>query len=182
MQQQEEHQRATSSDSTLYDRHAATILAYARSHTASWQDAEDLTLEVFLRALEHDNLSWLASKQQLAWLWRVAHNKLVDSYRRPDQPPTIPLEEAIEHACRDEALTPEQLVLRREELVSLSQAIGTLSLEQQRVLQLRFGEGLRFAEIAVLLNKREAAVRKMCSRSLAQLRRSYEQQQKGTRS
>jgi len=45
MQQQEEHQLANSSDSTLYDRHAATILAYARSHTASWQDAEDLTLE-----------------------------------------------------------------------------------------------------------------------------------------
>ena len=182
MQRQEEHQRANSSDSTLYERHAATILAYARSHTASWQDAEDLTLEVFLTALEHDNLSWLSTKQQLVWLWRVAHNKLVDSYRRPVQPPTVPLEEAVEHACRDEALTTEQLVLRREELVSLSLAVGKLTLEQQRVLQLRFGEGLRFAEIAVLLNKREATVRKICSRSLAQLRRTYEQQQKGTRS
>jgi RNA polymerase sigma factor (sigma-70 family) len=181
MQQQEEHQLANSSDSTLYDRHAATILAYARSHTASWQDAEDLTLEVFLVALEHDNLSWLSTKQQLAWLWRVAHNRLVDSYRRPVQPPTVPLEEAVEHACRDEGLMPEQLVLRREELASLSQAVGMLSLEQQRVLQLRFGEGLRFAEIAVLVNKREAAVRKICSRGLVQLRRTYEQQQKGTR-
>ncbi len=174
MRQQEEHQRTNSSDSTLYDQHAAVILAYARSHTASWQDAEDLTLEVFLRALEHDNLSWLTDTQQLAWLCRVAHNKLVDSYRRPVQPSTVPLEEALEQACRDEGLTPEKLVLRREELASLAQAVGTLSLEQQRVLQLRFGEGLRFAEIAVLVKKREAAVRKMCSRSLAQLRRTYE--------
>jgi DNA-directed RNA polymerase specialized sigma24 family protein len=68
MQQQEEHQLANRSDSTLYDRHAAIILAYARSHTATWQDAEDLTLEVFLTALEHDNLSWLSNQQQHGWL------------------------------------------------------------------------------------------------------------------
>src|SRR5260370_15767983 len=100
MQHQEEHQLANRSDSTLYDRHGAIILAYARSHTASWQDAEDLTLEVFLRALEYDNLSWLSPKQQLVWLWRVAHNKFIDSYRHPVQPPTLPLVEAMEHMCR----------------------------------------------------------------------------------
>lgn len=175
MKQQDEYKSACSSDSTLYDRHAAIILAYARAHTASWQDAEDLTLEVFLTALEHDNLSWLTEKQQLVWLWRVAHNKLVDSYRRPAHPPSVPLEQAVESACRDEALTPEQLVLRREELALLYEAIGKLSLHQQQVLHLRFGEGLRFAEIAVLLNKREAAVRKICSRSLALLRKVYDQ-------
>ena len=87
MQQQDEHKLAQNSDNTLYERHAAIILAYVRSRTASWQDAEDLTLEVFLTALEHDNLSWLTDKQQLVWLWRVAHNKLIDSYRRPGQPP-----------------------------------------------------------------------------------------------
>ena len=176
MTQQDEYKPVCSSDSTLYDRHAAIILAYARSHTASWQDAEDLTLEVFLTALEHDNLAWLTGKQQLVWLWRVAHNKLVDSYRRPGHPPAVPLEQAVESACRDEALMPEQLVLRREELELLYTAVGKLSLHQQQVLQLRFGEGLRFAEIAVLLNKREAAVRKICSRSLALLRRIYDQQ------
>lgn len=167
------------SNSLLYERYAAAILAYARSLTSSWQDAEDLTLGVFLTALEHDNLSWLSPKQQLVWLRRVAHNKFIDSYRRPGHPPTIPLEQVVEGACRDETLTPEEFALRREELESLRRAVGTLSPEQQRVLLLRFGEGLRFAEIAVLLKKREAAVRKLCSRSLAVLRGAYEQQQKG---
>jgi len=175
MQQQDEHKLAQNSDNTLYERHAAIILAYVRSRTASWQDAEDLTLEVFLTALEHDNLSWLTDKQQLVWLWRVAHNKLIDSYRRPGQPPAVSLEQVVENASHDEALTPEQLVLRREELERLYKAIGKLSSQQQQVLQLRYGEGLRFAEIAVLLNKREATVRKICSRSLVLLRRIYEQ-------
>ena len=175
MQQQDEHKLAQNSDNTLYERHAAIILAYVRSRTASWQDAEDLTLEVFLTALEHDNLSWLTDKQQLVWLWRVAHNKLIDSYRRPGQPPAVPLEQVVENASHDETLTPEQLVLRREELERLYKAIGKLPPQQQQVLQLRYGEGLRFAEIAVLLNKREATVRKICSRSLVLLRRIYEQ-------
>lgn len=179
MQQQGEHQLTRKTDGLLYERYAATILAYARSLTSSWQDAEDLTLGVFLTALEYDDLSWLSPKQQLVWLRRVVHNKLIDSYRRPGHPPTIPLEQVVESACRDETLTPEESVLRREELESLRKAIGALSLEQQRVLQLRFGEGLRFAEIAVLLNKREATVRKLCSRSLAVLRGTYDQQQKG---
>src|SRR5947209_15901909 len=135
MQQQDEHKLAQNSDSTLYERHAAIILAYVRSRTASWQDAEDLTLEVFLTALEHDNLSWLTDKQQLVWLWRVAHNKLIDRYRRSGHPPAVPLERVVENACYDEAQTPEQLVLRREELERLYKAIGKLSPQQQQVLQ-----------------------------------------------
>jgi len=67
-------------------------------------------------------------------------------------------------------------VLRGEELERLYQAVRNLSLFQQQLLQLRFGEGLHFAEIAVLLNKREATVRKLCSRTIALLRTIYEQQ------
>lgn len=163
-------------DSTLYDRYAASIFAYARMHTTSWEDAEDLTLEVFLKALEHDNLSSLTEKQQFVWLRRVAHNKLVDSYRRSARPPVVPLEEVIETVYQDEALAPEQLALRREELERLYKAVGKLPLLQQQVLRLRFGDGLSFAEIAILLNKSEGTIRKLCWRTLARLRTIYNRQ------
>jgi RNA polymerase sigma factor (sigma-70 family) len=176
MQQQDECQQPYSSDSALYERYVASIFAYARLHTASWQDAEDLTLEVFLTAWEHDNLSWLADTQQFVWLRRVAHNKLVDRYRRSPRLPVVPLEQVVETVCHDEALTPEQLALRREEIERLYKAVGKLPLLEQQVLRLRFGDGLRFAEIAILFNKHEAAVRKLCSRTLARLRTLYEQQ------
>lgn len=176
MQQQDEHQQPYNSDTALYDRYVASIFAYARLHTASWEDAEDLTLEVFLAALEHDNLSWLADAQQLIWLRRVAHNKLVDHYRRAPRLPVVPLEQAVEMVYHDEALTPEQLALRREELERLYKAVSQLPLLQQQVLRLRFGDGLRFAEVAILLNKHEVAVRKLCSRALARLRTIYDQQ------
>jgi RNA polymerase sigma factor (sigma-70 family) len=176
MQQQDERQQPDHSDTALYDRYVASIFAYARLHTASWEDAEDLTLEVFLAALEHDNLSWLAAAQQLIWLRRVAHNKLVDHYRHAPRLPVVPLEQVLETVYHDETLTPEQLALRREELERLYKTVEQLPLLQQQVLRLRFGDSLRFAEMAILLNKQEAAVRKLCSRALARLRTIYERQ------
>jgi RNA polymerase sigma factor (sigma-70 family) len=176
MQQHDECTQGESVASALYDRYVSSIFAYARLYTPSWEDAEDVTFEVFTAALEQKKLSALTERQQLNWLRRVAHNKLVDRYRRAMRLPVIPLEQVMDTVRAEEALTPEQMVLRGEELERLYQAVSSLSLFQQQVLQLRFGEGLRFAEIAVLLNKREATVRKLCSRSIAFLRTVYKQQ------
>jgi len=175
MQQHDECTHGCSADAVLYDRYAASIFAYARLYTPSWQDAEDVTLEVFTAALEQENLSTLTEKQQFAWLRRVAHNKLVDRYRRSMHLSVVPLEQVVETVRTEEALSPEQVVLRREELERLYQAVSRLSLLQQQILRLRFGEGLHFSEIAVLLNKREAAIRKLCSRTLGLLRTIYEE-------
>ena len=68
-------------DAALYDRYSLTIFSYVRLHVSSRQDAEDLTVEVFAATLERGNLHGLSEQEQLAWLRRVAHTKLVDSYR-----------------------------------------------------------------------------------------------------
>ena len=174
MQQQDECPQLDSAGAALYQRYAASIFAYLRLHTPSWEDAEDLLLEVFTAALEQENLSWLTEKQQFVWLRRVAQNKLVDRYRRSMHLSVLPLEQVVDTVRAEEALTPEQLAVRREELELLYAAVGKLSLLQQQVLQLRMGDGLRFAEIAVLLNKHEEAVRKVFSRTLALLRTIYD--------
>lgn len=181
MQYQDECHGASSSMSRLYQHYAPAIFAYARLHTPSWEDAEDLTIEVFLAALEHDQLSWLTTQQQFAWLRRVAHNKLVDRYRRTSRCAMIPLEQFTETIFQDEILTPEQFVLRREELARLYSTVSKLPLLHQHILQLRFGESLPFAEIAILLGKREEAVRKIASRTLLRLRTIYHQQEEGER-
>ncbi len=64
MHQQEGRLQLERAAYVLYERYAASIFAYARLHTPSWEDAEDLTVEVFTAAFEQDNLSWLADKQQ----------------------------------------------------------------------------------------------------------------------
>lgn len=166
-------------DASLYDHYAQRLFAYVRLSVPSHQDAEDLVLDVFLAALEQDNLSWLSEKQQLAWLRRVAYHKLMDRYRRASHRPVVSLEQVLETIQLEEALTPELLLERREEIAWLASAVNRLSPLQRQVLQFHLGDGLRFADIAILLEKREEAVRKLYSRTLAQLRTLYHQQEKG---
>lgn len=166
----------SSPEAALYDRYAHSIFAYLRLHVTSREDAEDLTLEVFTAAVEHNNLVDLLEKEQLTWLRKVAHHKLVDAYRRANRHPAITLERVAETIYDDERRSPEQTALRHEEYQQLYSTISTLPVLQQQILQLRFGHSLRFADIAILLDKREAAVRQLLSRTLTLLRTIYNQQ------
>src|SRR5713226_8916647 len=67
MQQQAEPEMHDSSDAALYDRYARIILAYVRLHTDLREDPEDLTLEVFLAALERDNLTALVGQLAIVY-------------------------------------------------------------------------------------------------------------------
>src|ERR1043165_7290878 len=80
----------------LYQRYAATIFAYVRQHTASREDAEDILVETFLAALEAPKIVQLSEKEQVARLWLVARNKVVDSYRHSNLRHSIPLEQISE--------------------------------------------------------------------------------------
>lgn len=163
--------------STLYDRFAATILAYLCQLVSNRQDAEDLLLEVFMAALKNDQLSKLPTGRQLAWLRRVAWNKAVDRYRHTTLLTMLPLDQAIE--TDDEELTPEQRIEKRETYERLSQAFTQLSPLQQELIRLRYGHDLRLIQIAQLFGKPEGTVRKLLSRTLHRLRQLYEQRERG---
>lgn len=76
----------------LFENYGAAIFGYLRLHTRSLEDAEDLLLEVFLAALEYDNLAALSPGEQLAWLRRVAHNKLLNVIRQAQRRPQVAVE------------------------------------------------------------------------------------------
>lgn len=165
--------------SALYQKHAQVILAYIDRRISIKEDAEDLLLEVFLAALENQVWMTLLDGEQLAWLRRVAHNKLIDHYRRSMRYPTMPLQQVHEAFNEDENLMPEHLVLRHEAQSILHKEIAALPQLQQEVLRLRFAHGLHTKEIAQMLKKTDTAIRILLSRTLNQLRRSYNRQQEG---
>ncbi len=158
----------------LYQRHAPSILAYLRMHISSWEEAEDVLVEVFLAALEKENFAALRENEQRSWLWRVARNKTIDGFRAAQRRQILPLEEIAETTLDDEELAPEQFALRQEEYRRLHTSIEHLSPLQQQVLQMRFVHELRCADIATTLGKSEAAVRMLLSRTLSLLRSIYE--------
>src|SRR5579883_1067147 len=168
----------STNDTTLFDRYGQVIFAYILKHVRSREDAEDLTLEVFTAALENKKLNQLRPEEQLAWLKRVTHNKLVDTYRKARHRQNVDIDIFAE-ILYDE-VEPEQLVLRQEVDRQLHQHIQQLSPFQQQLLYLRYAHNLSTAEIGVLLNKSAETIRQQLSRTRKILRANYlKQEQKG---
>ncbi|HEU5367576.1 MAG TPA: RNA polymerase sigma factor [Ktedonobacterales bacterium] len=163
----------------LYRQHGPLIFAWLLKQAHSWEDAEDLLLEVFLAAFERDRLLAVPEEKRLAWLLSVAQHKLIDYYRLSGRRQQMPLDAVAGALEADEAQTPEAVALRREQHADLRAALQALPQTQREVVQLRFGEGLRCTEIATVLGKREGAVRILLWRALTFLRARYAKDQEG---
>jgi RNA polymerase sigma factor (sigma-70 family) len=157
----------------LFERHAETLFAFLRLHTPLREDAEDILVETFMVAMADTKFAYLCEADQTAWLWRVARNKVVDVFRKASVRHNASLEQAEETICEDETRDPEQMALRQDEAREVNDLLQHLSAQQQEVLRLRFGDGLRCSEIALILGKREPAVRTMLSRAMNLLRQLY---------
>ena len=150
----------------LYDRYAPGLYAYLYRRLDDRPLAEDLTADVFVAALAALEQGRFANLSVQAWLYRLAHNRLVDHYRRASRHPHVPLDDAA--PATDDV--PEAVHGRRQ-AAWLGRALQSLTAEQQAILTLRFGEGLSAPAIAAVLGKTEQAIRALQHRALAALRR-----------
>lgn len=157
----------------LFEQYAPGILAYVQMHTHSPEDAEDIVVDVFLAALEHAHFASLGQREQLLWLWRVARNKTIDTYRYKRRRQYVALEEVEERLYEADSRDPELMALQHEDLATIQLYLKQLPAQQQEVLRLRFGQELSCNEIATRLGKQENAVRVTLSRGLNLLRRIY---------
>ena len=165
----------------LYQRHAPGLFAYVYRQTASREDAEDIVLDVFLMVLRQQDFATFDEQKQVAWLWTITRNKVVDRFRKSARQQHVPIDRLADTLFEDDELSPEREHQKREESTQLHRAIKALPEEQQEVLQLRFGCGLRCTEIAPVLDKSEGAVRMLLYRSIQTLRDIYASADKGGR-
>jgi RNA polymerase sigma-70 factor (ECF subfamily) len=149
----------------LYEIYLDAIYRYLYHRVSVKEDAEDLTELVFLKAWE--NLAGYRPQHVgfRAWLYRIAHNALIDHYRARRE--SDPLEE--HHAIQDVRTDAEDHLVAEEDLERLTRTIVKLEPDHQHVLVLRFIEGLKPGEVADILNLGEGAVRVMQHRALKAL-------------
>lgn len=124
--------------------------------------AEDLTSEVFVKALTHFD-SFDATRSFQAWIYAIAKNHLLNYYRTAGR--EVELSWANDQ-CRDQ-LREVEIGLDLENIIL---TIRTLEPYHCEVLLLRFVDGFDNREIAQLLEKDEGAVRTQLSRALTTLR------------
>jgi RNA polymerase sigma-70 factor (ECF subfamily) len=133
--------------------------------------AEDLTANVFFRLLRAVREGNSPRKNLSAWLYRVAHNLVVDAFRRTP-PEELELVEWLESDEPDPALSAEQ----RLQLARVRSALCHLTEGQQQVIVLKFFQGMDSREIAEVLGKSEGAIDALQHRGLRALRKMLYQQ------
>lgn len=154
------------------------LLRYFGKHGVSAEDAEDLLLEVFTAAVENPRLLALAENEQVAWLQRVAHNKMVDHYRRQSYRQTVNIERGAGMLFTEDQFGPEYMAEQQERYAELWRHVSRLPLAQQEALRLRFLQGLSSKEIAQRLQKSDMAIRGLLSRAINFLRAVYSEKQR----
>ena len=160
----------------IYDRYSTRIYSYIYRRVGDANLAEDLTAAVFTKMLEaiRSAKPWRTSFS--GWLYRIAHNIVVDHYRSWRKDSELPLEERLV-ANRGDPVQALDRTLTKERL---RVAIRQLTDDQGSVILLKFVEGFSNAEVAGVLGKTEGAIKSLQHRALDALRRIMADEMEGT--
>jgi RNA polymerase sigma-70 factor, ECF subfamily len=152
----------------IYERHIDSIYRYIYIRVRNQADAEDLTGQVFLKMIDALPGYRLQGVPFSTWLYRIAHNLVVDRYRRSGRAP-LALSEQLPDSGPFGA--PEVRLQSSEDRRHLAAALGRLTDDQRQVIVLRFIENCEVEQIARIMNRTRGAIHAMQHRALASLQR-----------
>lgn len=150
----------------LYRELHPLVARYVARRVDSRADAEELVSEVFRRVVEHLGDFDPSRGSVRAWVLRIARNAVIDHYRTRKTPVAL---EQIADGLR-EPVGPLDHLLESERARRVHALLAECPEDTRKLLAMRYGDGLRHAEIAELLGLRESAVRKRISRAVRELR------------
>lgn len=158
----------------LYNQHQPHIYRYVWARVGRDRTAEDLTGEVFVRMLANLPNFRSSGPPFRAWLYRIAHNLIVDHYRKQNGRESAPifLAERMSQRKND----PDTIVERKLDSERIIEALAKIDPNQREVVVLRFIVGLRLKEVAHALDKSVGAVKSLQHRGLASLRVALKQE------
>ena len=151
----------------LYEEYFDKIYRYLVFKIGDRTEAEDMTQQVFLKALRSiSSFKWKGISFS-AWLYRIAHNEAVDFLRRKSKRVTVSLNESLVTGEDDPQLAAE----RKSDVEHLILATRQLTEAQREVIALRFASGLPVAEVAKVMSKNAGAVKALQHSAVVTLRR-----------
>lgn len=155
-------QRDASRFAELYERNFERVYAFVVRRVRNRAEAEDVTSDVFHRALANLHRFEWRGVPFAAWLYRMAANAIADRLQQAGREAGLPSDaDAIE----------DPVALRQlEERATLFRLVNELPPDQQRVVNMRFVEQKSIREIAQQLHRSEGAIKQLQFRALENLR------------
>ncbi len=151
----------------LYEENFDRIFRYITLKIGNRMEAEDLTQQVFMKALKSiASFKW-QNVPFSAWLYKIAHNQVVDYVRKQNRQPVSELNEDIT-ASDDNPLKATELKIETEQL---AKAINKLTPLQQEVIALRFSCEMPIARVAAIMGKKEGAIKALQHSAVQSLRK-----------
>jgi len=150
----------------LYDHYFAQIYRFVYSRLRDQDAAEDVTSEVFFKALRAIHRYKPSGHPFSAWLYQISVNAIADHYRskRPEQD----LDAAA--GISDKQAPLDERVAQRDEAARIWAAIDSLPPQQRTAMTLKLGEDMKLAQIGVIMGKSEGAIKLLIHRGMIGVR------------
>jgi len=150
----------------LYDHYFGQIYRFVYSRLRDQDAAEDVTSEVFFKALRAIGKYRPSGHPFSAWLYQISINAIADHYR--SKRPTSSIDEAV--GIPDRQLPVDERTVQRLEAARVWSAIDTLPEQQRMAMTLKLGEDLKLAQIAEIMGKSEGAIKLLIHRGVTGVR------------
>jgi len=165
-------QRAQKQDpealSKIYEMYFDKIYRYLAVRIRNEAEAEDLTQQVFMKVLQSISSYKSQGVPFSSWIYRIAHNQMVDFMRQQNKKATVDIEGLqIPYAGDD----PQQAMEKQVDVQALKEATRKLTASQQEVLSLRFTGELPIARCAEIMGKSEGAIKALQHSAVMALRK-----------
>jgi RNA polymerase sigma-70 factor, ECF subfamily len=155
--------------SRLYEAYFNKIYRYILMRVRNETEAEDMTQQVFIKMLHSISGYKSQGVPFSSWIFRIAHNQVIDFYRQQGKKATVDIEGLQIAYTGDD---PQQMMEKQVDIAELKKATQKLTAAQQEVLSLRFAAELSIAECAGIMGKREGAIKALQHSAVLALRKA----------
>ena len=152
----------------LYDRHFLQIYKFVYSRVRDQSMAEDVTSDVFMKALRSIGRYQDTGRPISAWLYQIAINAVADRFRSAR--PLDDIDDQRDLAAAGPGL--EQIAAQRDELRRIWAIVETLPKQQRVAMVLKFQEDMKIEDIAGVMGKSSGAVKLLIHRGVLKVRQS----------